>query len=91
MLEIFCGILEFFLGNTFPFVVFTSYGESRILPDPQQRAVADKMTQAQSSPPLQQLCTPSTAPQQHTLPLGTLQKASPILSSWPVSVRPPHA
>lgn len=26
MLEIFCGILEFFLGNTFPFVVFTSYG-----------------------------------------------------------------
>ena len=28
MLEIFCGILEFFLGNTFPFVVFTSYGQS---------------------------------------------------------------
>src|SRR5258708_7260186 len=26
-LQIFCGILEFFLGNTFPFAVFTSYGE----------------------------------------------------------------
>jgi hypothetical protein len=42
MLEIFCGILEIFLGNTFPFVVFTSYGESRIHPDLQQRAAADK-------------------------------------------------
>jgi succinate-acetate transporter protein len=33
MLEIFCGILEFFLGNTFPFVVFTSYGKSTTHPD----------------------------------------------------------
>lgn len=26
-LEIVCGILEFFLGNSFPFAVFTTYGK----------------------------------------------------------------
>lgn len=30
-LDIFCGILEFFLGNTFPFAVFTTYGTSPTL------------------------------------------------------------
>lgn len=25
-LQIICGVLEFFLGNTFPFAVFTTYG-----------------------------------------------------------------
>jgi hypothetical protein len=43
MLEIFCGILEFFLGNTFPFVVFTSYGKSKIHSDFQQHTAANKI------------------------------------------------
>jgi succinate-acetate transporter protein len=41
MLEIFCGILEFFLGNTFPFVVFTSYGKSIIHPEPTSISIAN--------------------------------------------------